>query len=131
MKKYYLHSAIPYVNAAPHIGHAQEFVFSDVIRRYDKLLGQDVLYLSGADENALKIVQAAEAAGKSPQEFCDINQEKFLELGKNLNIQFDVWQRGSDKIHHYPSSQKLWQLCRKNGDIYKKSYEGLATGLVI
>ena len=62
MSKFYLTSAIPYVNAAPHIGHAQEFVYADVIRRYRSLLGDKVLYLCGADENALKIVQAAEKA---------------------------------------------------------------------
>ena len=124
-KKFYLHSAIPYVNAAPHIGHAQEFVYSDVIRRYQKLIGKNVAYLCGADENALKIVQAAEKAGKDPQSFCDINQELFRNLAGRLNVQFDFWQRGTDKKHHFLASQKLWELCAKNGDIYKKSYEGL------
>lgn len=124
-KKFYLTSAIPYVNASPHIGHAQEFVYSDVIRRYHKLLDEGVTYLCGADENALKIVQAAEKAGQTPQKFCDVKQQEFLNLAKNLDVQFDVWQRGSDKIHHFPSSQKLWDLCQKAGDIYKKSYTGL------
>lgn len=123
--KYYLHSAIPYVNAAPHIGHAQEFVYSDVVRRYQTLLGREVTYLSGADENALKIVQAAEKAGMDPQAFCDVHSQEFLDVAKKLNIHFDVWQRGTDKEHHYPASQKLWELCAKNDDIYKKSYEGL------
>lgn len=121
--KFYLTSAIPYVNAAPHIGHAQEFVYSDVIRRYHQLLGEDVRYLCGADENALKIVQAAEAAKTDPKKFADIHQQEFLDLASKLNVPFDVWQRGSDREHHFPSSQKLWELCKK--DIYKKSYEGL------
>lgn len=125
MNKFYLHSAIPYVNAAPHIGHAQEFVYADVIRRYQKLIGKDVLYLCGADENALKIVQAAEKAGQDPQTFCDVHNQEFLEVAKKLNVHFDVWQRGSDKTKHFPASQKLWELCNKNGDIYKKSYSGL------
>lgn len=123
-KKYYLHSAIPYVNAAPHIGHAQEFVLSDVIRRYHKLIGDQTLYLSGADENGLKIIQAAEKAGMNPQAFCDIHQQEFLDLAEKLHVHFDVWQRGTDK-KHVASSQKLWELCAKNGDIYKKSYTGL------
>ena len=125
MDKYYIHSAIPYVNAAPHIGHAQEFVYSDAIRRYQKLLGKNVAYLCGADENALKIVQAAEKAGMDPQKFCDLHSQEFLDVAEKLNVHFDFWQRGTDKKHHYPSSQKLWELCAKNGDIYKKSYEGL------
>ncbi len=124
-QKFYLTSAIPYVNASPHIGHAQEFVYADVIRRYHMLLGEKVKYLCGADENALKIVQAAEASGKNPQEFTDVHQQEFLNLAQKLNIQFDVWQRGTDKTHHYPASQKLWELCAKHGDIYKKSYQGL------
>lgn len=125
MVKFYLTSAIPYVNAAPHIGHAQEFVYADVIRRYHQLLGKNVKYLCGADENALKIVQAAENAKQDPQSFTDAHNKEFLDLAEKLDVHFDVWQRGTDQKHHYPSSQKLWELCAKNGDIYKKSYEGL------
>jgi methionyl-tRNA synthetase len=98
---------------------------ADVVRRFRKLLGDDVRYLCGADENALKIVQAADKAGKNPQEFTDLHQAEFLNLAEKLNIQFDVWQRGTDKTHHYSASQKLWELCVAQGDIYKKSYSGL------
>ncbi len=124
MKKFYITSAIPYVNAAPHIGHAQEFVYSDVIKRYHKFLDENVTYLCGADENALKIVQAGEKAGKSTQDFCDIHNQEFLNLAEKLDVYFDIWQRATDKKHHFPACQKLWQLCDKNGDIYKKSYTG-------
>lgn len=124
-KKIYITSAIPYVNAAPHIGHAQEFVYADTIRRYHALLGKDVTYLCGADENALKIFQAAEKAGQTPQQFTDTHNSEFLDVANRLNVTFDIWQRGSDAIHHFSSSQKLWSLCEKNGDIYKKSYSGL------
>jgi methionyl-tRNA synthetase len=124
-KKFYVTCAIPYVNAAPHVGHALEFVQGDVVARYHKLLGEDVLLLSGGDENALKNVQAAEAAGVPVQAFVDQNTEKFLKLTKDLHCEFDIWQKGSDQKTHFPSSQKLWDLCAKAGDIYKKSYEGL------
>lgn len=124
-KKFYITCAIPYVNAVPHIGHALEFVQTDTIARYHKLLGENVLMLSGGDENALKNVQAAEKAGEEVQKFVDKNTENFLELTKKLNCQFDVWQKGSDQKHHFSSSQKLWELCDKAGDIYKKTYEGL------
>lgn len=124
-KKFYITSAIPYVNAAPHIGHAQEFVYADTIKRYYKLMGHDVTYLCGADENALKIVQAAEKAKQDPQTFTDVHQKEFLDVASKLNVEFDVWQRGTDKPNHILSSQKLWNLCDKKGDIYKKSYEGL------
>jgi methionyl-tRNA synthetase len=123
--KFYITCAIPYVNAAPHIGHALEFVQGDVIARFHRLLGEEVRLLSGGDENALKNVQAAEKAGVPVQQFIDENNTKFYELTKALGCQFDIWQKGSDTNHHFPASQTLWQLCEKAGDIYKKSYEGL------
>lgn len=123
-KKFYITTAIPYVNARPHVGHALEFVQGDAIARYHTLLGYTVRLLSGGDENALKNVQAAEAAGKPVQTFIDDNTRSFEELAKKLNVQFSIFQKGSDPVHH-ASSQKLWELCLANGDIYKKSYEGL------
>lgn len=122
-KKFYITNAIPYVNAKPHIGHAEEFVYTDVIARYHRLLGEEVVALCGADENALKNVQAAEKEGVSVEQLVDKNQQLFQDLFKKLNVQFDFFQRGSDKKTHFPSSQKLWGLCQK--DIYKKEYEGL------
>src|SRR3989338_7212418 len=124
-KKFYVTSAIPYVNASPHIGHALEFTQTDAIARYHRLLGEDVTVLSGGDENALKNVQAAEAANIPIQEFVDTNTEIFYKLTGKLNCQFDIWQKGSNKKTHFPSSQKLWKLCETAGDIYKKKYEGL------
>src|SRR3989304_2350900 len=78
-KKYYLTTAIPYVNAKPHIGHALEYVIADAIHRYQDLIGNDVYFVSGADENALKNVQAAEKAGVPFQQFLN---EKDLVDGK-------------------------------------------------
>jgi methionyl-tRNA synthetase len=122
-KKFYITAAIPYVNAKPHIGHALEFIQVDALARYHRLLGEDVVSLSGGDENALKNVQAAEEAREDVQAFVDKNTEFFRKLAIALNAEFNVWQKGSDQIHHFPSVQKLWQLCTK--DIYKKKYEGL------
>ncbi len=122
-KKFYVTCAIPYVNAAPHIGHALEFIQGDSITRYHALLGEQTKLLSGGDENALKNVQAAEKAGMPLQEFIDGNTKKFQDLTLALGCSFDVWQKGSDKEHHFPSSQELWNRCKK--DIYSKSYEGL------
>jgi methionyl-tRNA synthetase len=124
-KKFYITAAIPYVNAKPHIGHALEFVQADTVARYHRLLGEEVTLLSGGDENALKNVQAAEKAGEPIQQFIDKNNALFVDMAHKLNAQFDVWQKGSDKEHHYAASQKLWNLCDKNDDIYKKSYKGL------
>lgn len=122
MAKFYITTAIPYVNAKPHIGHALEFVQADVVARYHKIVGDETLLLSGADENAIKNVQAAEAAGKPVQSFIDENAKLFQNLAKKLNIDFDVFQKGSSPQHH-KASQKLWKLCKD--DIYKKEYKGL------
>ena len=124
-QKFYITTAIPYVNAKPHVGHALEFVQADTIARYHRLLEEEVLLLSGADENALKNVQAAEIAGMPIQQFIDTNARLFQELAEQLHVQFDVFQKGSDTTHHFAASQKLWQLCNENGDIYKKAYQGL------
>jgi len=124
MSKFYITNAIPYVNAKPHIGHALEFVQSDVIARYHRLIGDEVLLLCGSDDNALKNVQAAEQEKVPVQKFVDKNSQLFADLAQKLNVHFDIFQKGSDAKHHL-SSQKLWELCYKNGDIYKKEYSGL------
>jgi len=75
MKPFYITTAIPYVNARPHVGHALEFVQADVIKRYNTLIGKNTILLSGGDENALKNVQAAEKEGKNVQSFVDENSQ--------------------------------------------------------
>lgn len=124
-QKFYITTAIPYVNAKPHIGHALEFVQADAIARYQRARGKEVKLLSGGDENALKNVQAAQTAGKDVQSFIDENAQSFRDLASALLVQFDIFQKGSDQHHHFPASQELWRRCAANGDIYKKSYEGL------
>lgn len=123
--KFYITTAIPYVNGKPHIGHALEYFQADTIRNYHKLLGEDTLLLSGADENALKNVQAAEKEGIPIQDFLDKNSQIFKDAFEKLGVSLDVFERGSDRTSHFPGVQKLWELCTQNGDIYKKSYTGL------
>lgn len=125
MKKFYLTTAIPYVNGLPHVGHSLEYFQADTIRKYRKLQGDETLLLSGADENALKNVQAAEKEGLPVQQFLDRNSKIWHDTYEFLGVHLDVFQRGSDKEKHWPGVQKLWNLCTDNGDIYKKEYEGL------
>jgi len=122
-KKIYLTTAIPYVNASPHIGHALEFVQADAIARYHRMLGYDVYFSSGSDENSLKNVQAAEKENMSVQKLVDKYAIQFENLKDALNISWDVFNRTSFKIH-YQGAQKLWEMCKKE-DIYKKNYRGL------
>lgn len=123
--KFYITTAIPYVNGKPHIGHALEYFIADSIRNYRDLIGDETLLLSGADENALKNVQKAQEEGIPTQEFLDKNSQIFKDSYERLGVKLDIFERGSDSTHHFPGVQKLWDLCEQNGDIYKKSYSGL------
>jgi len=122
-QKFYLTSAIPYVNADPHIGFALEIIQADVIARFQRLLGKDVFFLTGSDENSLKNVQAAEEQKISPQELVDRNSQKFKDLKKILNLSFDDFIRTTEG-RHLRGAQKFWLSCQKE-DIYKKKYKGL------
>lgn len=123
--KFYVTAAIPYVNGTPHVGHTLEFIITDVIQRYQKLLGKELFCVSGSDENGQKILEAAKKEGLKPQDLADKNTESFLQHVQHLNVKFDVWRRGTDQKLHWPGVKELWQLCLKNGDIYKKKYSGL------
>lgn len=125
LSKFYITTAIPYVNAPPHIGHAFEFVQTDVIARYHKLLGDDVLLLTGSDENSLKNVQAAEKLGVTTAELCKSNADLFKSLADRIGLSYDVFLRSSIKEDHWKGVEDLWRLCDKAGDIYKKRYKGL------
>src|SRR3989344_7283223 len=122
-KTIYLAQAIPYVNAAPHIGHALEFVQADSLARFWRLLGWDVLYTTGTDDNSLKNLQTAEAEGLPTKEVVDKYAKQFEGLKEVLNISWDIFNRTSSK-EHFRGAQKLWSLCKKE-DIYKKKYKGL------
>src|SRR5260370_19293417 len=85
---------IYYVNDVPHIGHAYTTVAGDVLTRWRRLWGDDVVYLTGTDELGLKIKQAAEAEGISPKELADRNSERFEETWRLLDIKNDVFKIG-------------------------------------
>jgi len=122
-KKFYITTAIPYVNAAPHLGFVLEVVQADTIARYHRLFDEDVYFLAGTDENALKNVQAAEEEGITTQKLVDRNAKKFFQLKKALNLSYDDFIRTTEK-RHIKGVQALWQACKKE-DIYKKKYQGL------
>lgn len=124
-KKFYITTAIPYVNAPPHIGHALEFVQSDVIARWHRLKGEDVFFLSGSDENAQKNVLAALEKNVSVHDFVRKNSYLFMDLLKALDISNNDFIRTSAEKKHRDGAVKVWNACMKSGDIYKKSYTGL------
>ena len=123
--KFYLTTAIPYVNGKPHIGHALEYLIADTIHRYKELVGIDTRITSGSDENALKNVQAAQEAGIDTQKFLDENSKIFEDFYKKLGVELDEFRRGTDRQYHWPGVQELWNRAKENGDLYKKKYKGL------
>ena len=123
-KKFYITTAIDYVNARPHVGHAFEKVLADALARFKRLQGYDVFFLTGVDENAQKNVQAAEKAGLPVEEFVDRNTSLFFELCKKLNLSHDDFIRTTAK-QHAAVVQKLVKKIMDKGDIYKGTYEGL------
>ncbi len=123
MAKFYITTAIPYVNAKPHIGFALELIQADVIARWRKAKGDDVWFLTGADENSLKNVQAAEVLKKPTQVFVDEMSEDFRKLVSDLDISTDDFIRTTE-VRHKTGAQKFWQMLKPE-DVYKKSYVGL------
>ena len=123
-KKFYITTAIDYVNAPPHIGHAFEKTLADAIARWHKFKGEEVFFLTGVDENAQKNVEAACKARIPVKEFVDKNAFLFEELCKKLNISYTKFIRTSQSSHSKVVKEILNKI-NKNGDIYQGKYEGL------
>ncbi|MFC4565197.1 methionine--tRNA ligase [Nocardiopsis mangrovi] len=124
MSRYHVTTAIPYVNGRPHIGHALELVQADTLARYRRLLGDEVRSQTGTDDNSLKSVHSAEAAGIGTREYVARAARAFLDLREPLELSFtDSVQTGSDPRHR-PGVEKLWTACADRGDLYRGSYSG-------
>jgi methionyl-tRNA synthetase len=122
-KTFYITTPIYYVNARPHIGHAYTTIACDTIARRQRLLGSDTFFLTGTDEHGQKIQRAAEAAGKSPQQFTDEVSAEFRALWNRMRITYDDYIRTTSDRHKH-GVQQLWRRIRDNGYIYKGSYTG-------
>jgi methionyl-tRNA synthetase len=122
-KTFYITTPIYYVNARPHIGHAYTTIACDTIARRQRLLGSDTYFLTGTDEHGQKIQRAAEAAGKSPQQFTDEVSAEFRALWDRMRITYDDYIRTTSDRHKI-GVQELWRRIRDNGFIYKGSYTG-------
>ena len=123
--KYYVTTSIAYVNGSPHIGYASELLQADVLARWNRLLGNDTFYLTGTDENTLKLVKAAKNEGTEPRNLADKYAEQFKRLTTALNLSNDYFIRTTDERRHHPGAQKVWEALVANGYIYKGTYEGM------
>lgn len=124
MDKYYITTAIDYVNGAPHIGHAYEKILTDIIAKHYTQRCDDVFFLTGTDEHGIKIQKTAAARGLTPKELCDENAQKFKDAWNALDVEYTRFIRTTDEDHK-TIVQKIFKKLVKNGDIYKHSYEGL------
>jgi len=122
--RYYLTTAIPYVNAKPHLGFVLEIVQADAYKRFLKLRGDEVYFVTGTDENSLKNVIAAQEKNTTTQELVDQNSQYFQNLKELFNLSNDDFIRTTEERHR-KGVIKLWKKVFDNGDIYKKEYEGL------
>lgn len=122
MDKYYITTTLPYVNADPHIGFALELFQADVLARYYKLLGSEVVFNYGTDEHGVKVYTKAKEEGKDPKTYCDEYAVKYKALKKHFNLISTNFIRTTDE-YHIKAAQEFWTRCFKNGDIYKKNYK--------
>jgi methionyl-tRNA synthetase len=124
-KRSYITTAIPYVNARPHLGFALELVQADTLARHRRSRGREVRLLTGTDDNSLKNVLAAEAAGVPVAELVRRHAAEFRALLGPLDLAFDDFIETASDSRHRPGVERLWQACAAAGDLYKGAYEGL------
>jgi methionyl-tRNA synthetase len=122
-EKYLVSTAIPYANGAPHIGHAYERIGADVMARFKRLDGADVLFVTGMDEHGQKMQQTAARNNTTPLEFANQTAKQFEDMGELLNARADdIVRTTSDR--HKAAVTEIWKRMEANGDIYLSKYSG-------
>ena len=121
---FYITTPIYYPSANLHIGHTYCTVATDVMARYKRMRGYDVMFLTGTDEHGLKIEEKAKEAGVTPQQFVDGIVAGIKDLWKLMNVSYDRFIRTTDD-YHVSSIQRIFKMMYEKGDIYKGSYRGL------
>ena len=122
-KNFYVTTPIYYVTAKPHLGHLYSTVIADVLARWNKLKNNNTFFLTGTDEFGQKIAQAAEKAGKQPQEFVDSFIDAYKNVWKEYEIKYDIFMRTTNDFH-IKAVQEWISALMKKGDIYKSFYKG-------
>ena len=123
-QKFYVTTAIDYVNDRPGLHHAYEKTGADALARFHRQRGRDVFFLTGTDENATRNEEAAKQAGIPTREFVDRNTAEFRRLCEVWNVSYDRFIRTTDP-DHVAGVQKFVRRWEAKGDIYLGSYEGL------
>jgi methionyl-tRNA synthetase len=122
--KFFMTTAIDYVNSRPHLGTAYEKITADIIARYKRLAGLDTYFLMGNDEHSQNVFRRAQELGQDPLAYCDEMERVFTGVWRRLDVSYDDFIRTTDKRRHRPAVQKMAQACYDAGDIYEGVYEG-------
>ncbi|KAK9452323.1 tRNA synthetases class I (M)-domain-containing protein [Limtongia smithiae] len=122
-KPYYVTTPIFYVNAEPHIGHLYSIMLTDLLKRWQQLLGRQSFMLTGTDEHGMKVQQVAQQKGLDPKEFCDVISQKFRDLVSVAQISNDRFIRTTDEDHKLAVT-RLWTVLQDRGFIYKDKHKG-------
>lgn len=119
--KTYITTAIPYVNGAPHIGHAEDYLLADIAARYMRMRGDEVRFQTGTDEHGNKIEKKALDLGVDVKKYVDENSKKFQDFIKKLGVEYTDFIRTTDEAHE-KRVQAIWKKLEPH--IYKADYEG-------
>ncbi|MBF0876252.1 methionine--tRNA ligase [Gluconobacter cerevisiae] len=122
-RRFTITTPIFYVNGAPHIGHAYTSIAADVLARFHRLNGEEVLFVSGTDEHGQKVEQTAVAKGMDPQAYADEVSASFRQMQKDMAISTDEFIRTTEE-RHKGAAKALWEKVAANGHIYLGAYEG-------
>ena len=123
MQRFYLTTAIDYVNSRPHLGTAYEKIAADVIARYKRLMGVETRFVMGNDEHSQNVFRKARELGLDPVAYCDRMEQEFRSTWDRLDISYDDFIRTTEPRHR-AGVQELMRRCREAGDIYEGVYEG-------
>jgi len=122
-EKFYITTAIDYVNDTPHIGHAYEKIGADVLARFNRLAGCDVLFVMGNDEHSQNVEKAAREEGLDPHDFCRRMARNYEDTWRLLDISYDDFIRTTEE-RHGRAVEKLFRVLHDGEHIYKSRYEG-------
>lgn len=124
----FLTTAISYVNAEPHVGHALELLIADAYARHQRQRGRLVRFTGGTDDHSLKNLRAAEALGIAPLEYVRRQGARFEQLPRALGVELDDYLHTSSDARHAPAVLALWERCVAAGDLYQREYSGSYCG---
>ena len=122
--RFFLTTAIDYVNSRPHLGTAYEKITADVIARYKRLAGYETYFLMGNDEHSQNVFRRAQELGQDPLAYCDDMERVFTAVWRRLDVSYNDFIRTTDSRRHRPAVQRMAQACYDAGDIYEGVYEG-------